>query len=422
MPSRRKRVLLTTFGSLGDLFPYLAIAQALQSLGLEPVIGTSAFYRERVEQLGIEFRAIRPDIPDPELLPELMDALMDARQGTEVVIRRVVMPALRESFADTRAAADDVDLLVSHLLTFTTPIVAELRGIPWVSTVLQPLSLFSTHEPAVPPQAPWLADLPFLGEWFWRLTRSTFSRIAAAWFKPIHALRAELRLPARTADPLFASFSPWLTLALFSPIFARPQPDWPEITVATGFPFLQPLGEPLSPALEDFLAQGPPPLVFTLGSSAVMTPGEFFRESVDAASRLGQRAILLAGQHAASLQESLPSEMLATDYASHAALFPRASTIVHQGGIGTTAEGLRAGKPTLIVPFAHDQFDNAFRARRLGVSRTLFRDRYQAARVARELSALSGLDVRFRAESIGEQIRQENGAAAAAEAIAAISA
>jgi rhamnosyltransferase subunit B len=153
-----------------------------------------------------------------------------------------------------------------------------------------------------------------------------------------------------------------------------------------------------------------------------MTPGEFFRESVDAATRLGQRAVFLAGQHAPSLQEGLPLEMLATDYAPHAAIFLRASCIVHQGGIGTTAEGLRAGKPTLIVPFAHDQFDNAFRARRLGVSRTLFRDRYQAGRVARELMTLTDLDVRFRAESIGEQIRQEDGASAAAEAIAAISA
>lgn len=420
MHARRTRILLTTFGSLGDLYPYLAIAQALQALGIEPVIGTSAFYRERVEDLGIAFRAIRPDAPDPAALPQLMASVMDAQKGTENVIRHLVLPALRDSFEDTQAAAADVDLVVSHLLTFSTPIVAELRGIPWVSTVLQPLTFFSTHEPAVPPQAPWLADLPFLGQGFWRLTRSTFSRIAAPWFAPIHALRADLGLPALTADPLFGSFSPWLTLALFSPIFARPQPDWPSHTTATGFPFMEPPGGLLASALEDFLAQGPPPLIFTLGSSAVMAPGDFFRESVAAASRLEQRAVLLAGQHATQLRDTLPSGMLATDYAPHSALFPRGSSIIHQGGIGTTAEALRAGKPTLIVPFAHDQFDNAFRARRLGVSRTVFRDWYQAKHVARELLALTDLDVRYRAATIGGQIRQERGAIAAAEAIAAL--
>lgn len=420
MPPRRKRILLTTFGSLGDLYPYLAMARALQSLGLEPAIGTSAFYRERVEAHGLEFHPLRPDTPDPEALPQLMGSLMDARHGTEFVIRQIVLPALRESYVDTLAAAADIDLLVSHLLTFATPLVAAQRGIPWVSTALQPLTLFSTHEPAVPPQAPWLAELPFLGQGFWRLTRSTFARVSSAWFTPLNELRAELGLPAQATSPIFDSFSPWLTLALFSPLFARPQPDWPAPTLATGFPFLQPPGGALAPALDEFLRQGPPPLVFTLGSSAVMTPGEFFRESVAAAAALGQRAVFLAGQHASRLQETLPPEMFSTDYAPHSALFPRGSTIVHQGGIGTTGEALRAGKPTLIVPFAHDQFDNAFRARRLGVSRTLFRGRYQAAHVARELIALAHLDVRYRAATIGEQIRQERGAAAAAEAIAAI--
>lgn len=420
MSSRRPRVLLTTFGSLGDLYPYLSIAKTLQALGLEPVIGTSAFYRERIADLGLEFRAIRPDIPDAESLPQLMDSLMDANRGTENVIRRVILPALRESHADTFAAAADADLLVSHLLSFATPIVAEQRAIPWVSTVLQPLTFFSVHESVAPPQAPWLADLPFLGQKFWRASRSLFSRMATPWFEPIRALRADLHLPEQTSDPLFGSYSPLLTLALFSPIFARPQPDWPANTVATGFPFMQPSGGPLAPELEEFLKQGPPPLIFTLGSSAVMTPGEFFRESIAATVRLGQRAVFLAGPRSLELRAGLPPGMFATDYAPHSALFPRGSIIVHQGGIGTTAEALRAGRPTLIVPFAHDQFDNAFRARKLGVSRTLFRDRYLADRVARELGALQDLNVRYRAATIGEQIRQEQGTVNAARAISTV--
>ena len=90
-----KRILLTTFGSLGDLYPYIAIARELKARGHEPIVGTSAFYRQRVEDFGLGFHPIRPDLPDPEAMPELMDSLMDARRGTEYVIRRLVLPALR---------------------------------------------------------------------------------------------------------------------------------------------------------------------------------------------------------------------------------------------------------------------------------------------------------------------------------------
>jgi UDP:flavonoid glycosyltransferase YjiC (YdhE family) len=417
-PGAPAHILLTTFGSLGDLYPYLAIAIGLKTRGHAPVIATSERYREIVEARGISFAPIRPDLPEPAEMPELMRAMMDPRRGTEAVIRRAVLPFLRDSYEDLFTAAAGADLLVSHLLTFMTPLVADVRGIPWVSTALQPTALVSVHDPPVSGLAPVMTRLTFLGPWFWRPALRLVSRRIASWFAPLAELRAEIGLPPSAANPLLGNHSPWLTLALFSPLLAQPQPDWPEPTVVTGFPFLDPPGGPLSPALEDFLAAGPAPIVFTLGSSAVMTPGAFYAESARAAARLGQRAVLLAGAGAEALAKSLPDGVIAVDYAPHAALFPRASVIVHQGGIGTTAEAMRAGTPMLIVPFAHDQFDNAHRIERLGIGRALSREHYATGRAAQLLRLLAeSMSIRWRAEVVGAEIRREVGVEAACEAL-----
>src|SRR5262249_55960786 len=154
---------LTTFGSLGDLHPYIALALGLQARGHDAVIATSGFYRQKIETLGLGFRAVRPDHPDLEKAPELVRKVMDLRRGTETVIRDMMMPVLRDSYEDTLVAADGADLLVSHALTFTTRLVAEKKGIPWASTVLQPIGFMSAYDPSVLPPAPFLAKLRFLG-------------------------------------------------------------------------------------------------------------------------------------------------------------------------------------------------------------------------------------------------------------------
>ena len=415
---RGKRILLTTFGSLGDLHPYLALARGLQAHGALPTIGTSAFYRDMVESRGLAFTPIRPDIPEPEEMQRLAIDLMDARKGTATVVRDMTMPWVRETYIDTMAAVEDADLLISHLLTFATPLVATTQGIPWVSVVLQPLLLFSASDPPALPLFQWVNRLPFEpGEWFWRALRRGAVHTAGRWYGPLRALQRDLGLPT-DGDPMFEGFSPTLNLALFSPHFAPPQPDWPPHTVATGFPFLDvPEEEILPPALEAFLREGPAPIVFTLGSSAVWTPGSFYAESVEAVQRLGRRAVLLAGPQGADRMPDLPDGVMAVDYVPHAAIFPHASAIVHQGGIGTTAQALRAGKPTIIVPFAHDQFDNARRSERLGLGLTMARDRYTAATATRTLHRLlSNPDYSRRATRFGRLIRAEDGIERACEA------
>ena len=411
-----RRILLSTFGSLGDLHPYLAIARGLQIRGHEPIIATSAAYRDRVESLGIAFRPVPPDVPDPASPSELVARVMDARQGSELIFREIVMPSLPATYEATLAAAEGVDLLVSHPLTMTIRLVAERTGIPWVSTMLQPLGFFSADDPPALAAAPWVSRLDVFGPRYYRAMHRVIDRVTRGWIEPWRALRRELGLPPSADNPIMAGqHSPLLVLALFSPLFAPKQRDWPSQTIVTGFPFFDhATDQELSPELAQFLADGPPPLLFTLGSAAVMDAGSFYEESVIAAKRLGQRAVLITGHDPRNHPRQLPPGVLAIPYAPYEEVFRSAAVIVHQGGIGTMAQALRAGRPMLVVPWAHDQPDNARRAVRLGVARSIARHRYTAARAAEQIgSLLTTPAVQQRAAEVGEVIQQEDGVAVA---------
>ena len=148
--TRKKRIVLTTFGSLGDLHPYIAIALGLKAQGHHPVIATIGMYKEKVEALDIEYRllrAVRFERPDADLMRQVMDS----KKGPEFIVRNLLMPSLRDAYDDTTAAADGADLLVSHSMTFATPLVAEKMRLPWVSTVLAPMGLFSAYDPPLLP-------------------------------------------------------------------------------------------------------------------------------------------------------------------------------------------------------------------------------------------------------------------------------
>ena len=413
-----RRILLTTFGSLGDLHPFLALAVELRRRGHTPILASVEHHRPHVEAAGVEFRLLRTalvDQPDRELIRRALNL----RFGSRFIIRDLVMPALRTAFADTLAAADTnqpVDLLISHPITFATRLVAETRNLPWASTHLAPMSLLSPYDPPAIPGAAFLDILRPLGPTFFRPFFKLAHRGARAWTAPLDIFRAELGLPPNP-DPLFAGgHSPSLVLALFSPLLAPQQPDWPAHTVVTGFPFYNQPSE-LPEKLAQFLAAGDPPIVFTLGSSAVHDAGDFFRISAQAAQLLNRRAILLTGSAPENLPPKLPPAIAAFDYAPYAQLFPHAAAIVHQGGVGTTAEAIRAGRPMLVMPYSVDQPDNAARVTRLGIGRTIRRKAYTARHAAQLLGQLLTPACTARAAAIGEAVRHENGASTACDAI-----
>ena len=413
------RIVLATFGSYGDLNPFLALGLELKRRGHEPVIATCEAYRADVERLGLAFAPVRPDLDKTDLT--LLARALDRVKGPEVIIRELMMPVVRESYEDLERAANGADLLLSHSLTYAAPVLAEKKNLVWLSVVLQPLMFLSAEDPPVLAPAPWLAALRPLGPPFHRALFRLVRLAASRWGEPAHALRQELGLP-RGEDPVFGGqFSPYGTLALFSPLYARPQLDWPENTLACGFPFLDSDigGKGLDPKLEEFLGAGPPPVVFTLGSAAVMIAGDFFRNAAAAVKGHGVRAILLAGPAARELTD-LPYGVEAFESAPYHDLFPRSAAVVHSGGVGTTAQALRAGIPQLIVPFAHDQFDNAARVLRMGVGEALDGRNPTGRELAATLSRLLDDDtIKNRAAQVGALIRAENGVSLTCDAVEA---
>lgn len=420
-----KRIVLTTYGSLGDLHPYMAIALELKARGHQIVIATNALARSRIEAVGIEFYAVRPDTLNLsyEESREIVRRGMDRVKGTKYVICELVLPHLKDSYEDLMQAVSSADLLLTHPMTFAGPIVAEKTGVRWVSSILAPISFASAFDPPIMPTQT-DGDLRAFGPlvngglfWLGKL-------MVKSWSEPVRQLRAEIGLlPGE--DPLFeGQHSPELVLALFSQVFAKPQLDWPRQTRVTGFVFYDHQGgeAELPPELARFLDAGPPPIVFTLGSVAVQDAGSFYLESAITAKKLGYRAVLLTGEHRSNVPRSLLSENIkAFNYAPYSKLFPRAAAIVHQGGIGTTAQALRAGRPMLVMPYSHDQPDNAARTKRLGVARTVDRDSYTAERAAAQLDhLLNNPSYSQRAASVGKQIQAENGVQAACDAIEAI--
>ena len=169
--------------------------------------------------------------------------------------------------------------------------------------------------------------------------------------------------------------------------------------------------------LDEFLDHGEAPIVFTLGSAAVMDPGNFFNESIKAAKILGKRAIFLYGIFNEE-PDGLDGDRVGFDYAPYSQLFPKAACVVHQGGVGTTGQVLRAGVPHLIMPYSHDQPDNAARCVRFGVARTIGRDQYLAQGAAGEISQLlSDLSYKAKAEEASRIVRSEKGTKTACDAI-----
>lgn len=142
-------IVFTTFGSLGDLFPFLAVSSALHERGHRALIATFEAYRTIVEARGLEFRPVRPDLTQLASAPQVQERLWDPRHGAEFLVRVLMLPHLQTSYEDLRAACTGAALLVSHPLAYAAPLVAETLRLPWLSVALQPFGFFSTYDPPV---------------------------------------------------------------------------------------------------------------------------------------------------------------------------------------------------------------------------------------------------------------------------------
>jgi rhamnosyltransferase subunit B len=416
-----KHIVMTVFGSLGDLHPMMALAMGLQARGHRVTIAASRLYQEKIVQEGIGYAPLGPEVLDAQD-SRIFDELFDLKRGPEILIRKYLLPFVRDTALDLRPLLEKADFLINSPTVYAGPVLAEALKIPWTSVALQPFIYFSAYDPPVLPQLPLTEFGHRLGPGFWKVFWYLLKRSCDNWPQTVYQLQKELGVPNR-GNPLFeGQYSPYLNLALYSPHVAPMQPDWPPHTQVTGFLFydrMKPKEEQLPPAMQEFLNAGEPPVVFTLGSSVVKTTTSFYETSMQAVQALGCRAVFLAGENQPSIA---PNErMFWWDAVAYSALFPYAAAVVHQGGMGTTAQVLRAGKPMLVVPHGFDQPDNAARMKKLCLSRTVYPDQYCQKRVTRELKMLLG-DSSYQksAAEMGQLIRSEEGLKIACDSIEAV--
>lgn len=420
---QRPKILIATFGSLGDLHPFVALGHALVREGFAPVIATSAAYADYIGAEGLGFAPIRPDADDltGRLGMDLGEIARRMAEEDRFLFETLIFPHLRESFDDLFAAAEGAVCVVAHSLAFAARVAAEARGAPCVTVLLSPLMLYSPDDPPAGSRVPFRpAPVGMFGRSYNRLLLWSLAQAIALWAAPLRRLRRDVGLPPRQGLDLFLGRdSVAATIGLFSPRLAAAKTDLPRVRIA-GHSFHDRYldGDGLDPALERFLSAGAAPVVVTLGSFVARARHDFYLECLAAVRALGRRAVLLAHEDdVAEIARAAPEDAFVAAYAPHSKVFPRAHAVVHHGGIGTAGQALRAGRPQLVTPFLGDQFDNAARLRRLGVARSEDGKTATAAALAKELAALdSGY-----ARRAGEQaalIAREDGAAVAARWIA----
>lgn len=405
------RIVFTTLGSWGDLFPLLVLAKRLGERGHATAVAATPAFRSMVEDEGVAFAPIGIELGLEEYAahPEILDPGQNGLAGIRNLMRLFILPNLARTARDLERACDGADLLVTHPAQLAAPMVAERRQLRWATATLFPGNIPSAY--TVPQGNPLPALRGPLGRaanrsawWFSRLV------LRALFDRPLNLVRRELGLaPARDVF-LLSGLSPERTLVLSSPHYAPRQPDWPASVEVTGFALWdQPRAAPMPPQLADFLASGAPPVVFTLGASLAIDPQHFFAIASEALAEVGARGVFLVGREANVAGHARP-DVAVVPFAPLSAVLARASSIVHHGGIGTTATALRAGVPALVIPRAFDQLHHGERITALGAGRMLPWRKLDARRLADELARLGGdASYRARAAALGAAIAREDG-------------
>ena len=363
----------------------MAMALALRAAGHRVSFLAPVQHAPYVADSGLAFTGLPADeavLHDPDL--------WHPTRGFGVVWR-ATRPGMARivSFVDALPADEQVVLLVHPLALPEADLCRAIRPkLKVAAAYLAPQNLPTVHDPLL--VGPWRVPswVPFAARRaLWRWGARTF--IDSVALPEANAARAArgLRPMASLLTDLFGLAD--LSLTLFPEWFAPTQPDWPQPLVRARFPLFDPKPDAaLAPELLRFLDGGMAPVAFTHGTGNFQARA-YFHDACAAAGRLGLRAILLTPQRD-QVPADLPPSVLWQDYVPLRRLLPQVAVLAHHGGIGTTAEALRAGTPQLVVPLAHDQFDNAARVTALGVGASLRADRVNATRLADRLVQLTG--------------------------------
>jgi len=414
------RITFLALGTRGDVQPTLALAKALQARGHRVRMLASAPFKPWIERHGIEAAPASVDI-QAMMMSELGNDWVE--HGNDPLRQMRAMKKLNAAHGlammqDAWRASGDAQAVVS---SFTSDVfaasIAEKLGVPHVSAPLQP-ALVATRSGAATASAPFPNRHSIFNYWFgklllepvaWRLQGEIQNRFR----------RETLGLPAQSYEQNRSALRRMrVVLGLSAHVVPHP-PDWPANIATAGYWFLDEAGDwQPPPALAEFLRAGEAPVYVGFGSMTGRDPRGITAIIVQALAAAGLRAVLQAGW-AGMGDNELPKDVFLLDSAPHDRLFPLMRAVVHHGGAGTTAAGLRAGLPTVIVPHMADQPFWGARIHALGAGpRPIPRNKLTPKRLAAALLEATGDPrVRASAQALAEKIRGEDGAANAAAII-----
>lgn len=414
-------VLLVTLGSGGDVYPFVAVARELQRRGHGVRLMTNPKFEAAVTGGGVEFVPLgkREDYETAIAHPDLVHH----RRSPQHVLKHLVFEPAREMYTAVRRTARQMgaEAVVRHHICFAAGWAAERERMADVPCVLAPVFWLNWRSPSVFGSIPFALPRPLA-----RVRVAVSSLLGRAIIdKPLNVVRRELELPPLRDQFAGNSRGGTRNLALWSPTLRGALEGDPQQGVICGAAVYDAGdagagagGGVLPEVLERFVADGPPPVCFTLGTSVAHHAPEFYHRAAHAVGALKLRAIFVTGPGDASAADEIAAgsggRILRAGFVPYSALFPRCAAAVHHGGIGTVHACLAAGIPQLVVPFANDEFDNAARISRLGCGSGLRATKLSDRALAAVLALVTSKRMRQQAADIGLRVRRENGARAAA--------
>jgi UDP:flavonoid glycosyltransferase YjiC (YdhE family) len=389
------KIVIPTIGSRGDVQPFIALAQGLILVGHTVTLGSHPVMRTLVESHGVSFEPIGPDI---NLAQEVAAIRNHARNPAMGLIQgmRFGFEMLERSHEDILALCQTADLVVVPTAIAAGKNEAELLGLPTLSVTLMPW--------AIPWDDP---DRPL----FKRVVYSVIDKlIHLITTRPLNRIRKRQGLPPVGKEG-FSSIH--LNLVPVSSAVFPPNPHWDPRHQIVGYWFAKaPIEWKPLPDLVSFLEYGEPPFLISLGAMSLGNEDalESARLFIDAVNSLRIRAII-QGWEAGIKQLTLPKNIHATGPLPHSWLLPHCAGIVHHGGFGTTAAGLQAGIPALVIPHIADQFYWGQKIFDLGIGpQPIPRTKLETKGLVNSLDELvRNAKFHNNASSLGEQIRSEDG-------------
>jgi rhamnosyltransferase subunit B len=417
------RIVLSTIGTRGDLNPFLSLGIGLRARGHDVLFAVEDNFCSGLIEEGFAIHRLTGDVK-ANLMPHVHRLVsgFTPLASLQIIVEKWLLPTLRTNIQELRTACTGADILVARAGHLAAPIAAELLGIPWVQLTMTPLTIPSAHvNPRVLP-LPWPGELPpFANRISWALITATLRYVAD---NRINRIRAEYALaPGRDLMGV-GNHSSTLTAVVVSPVFLPPPPDWPHYVRMTGFCFWDtPASWHELSELTAFLNSSEPVIAVSFGSMSPFVEDAFTRlysSNITAIRQVGARALVI-GAAPEVLPDPLPEDVFALPFAPFSQVYPYCAAVIHHGGPYTVAEALRAGVPSLVIPWGIDQFFTAVQAERLGVGKWIHHRFYTTERAARALRSLI-YEPRYKAQTqiAATQIAQEDGVTTLCDAIEAI--